>query len=91
MKVCAKLHMLSEAFNLRLAAVRAEDRFQLFGWVPEKEADRLSDSLCRLGGVEVKFDSPEQLENLSPPTKLENSWFARPYEFFCLYVWHASL
>lgn len=82
MKVCAKLHMLSEAFNLRLAAVRAEDRFQLFGWVPEKEADRLSDSLCRLGGVEVKFDSPEQLENLSPPTKLENSWFARPYEFF---------
>ena len=82
MSVCSKLYMLSEAFNLRRAATRAKDSFLLFGWVPEKEAQGLSDSLRQLRGVELKLDSPGQLDRFSPPTKLKNSWFSRPYEFF---------
>jgi len=81
MSVCAKLHMLAEAFNLRRAAARAKDGYLLFGWVPEKEAQSLSDSLHELRGVEVKLDNPGQVERFTPPTKLKNSWFARPYEF----------
>jgi V/A-type H+-transporting ATPase subunit I len=81
MRVCSKLYKLSEAFNLRRAAIRDRDGYLLFGWVPEKESKQLSASLSELRGVEVKIDSPHQVERFSPPTKLKNPWFMRPYEF----------
>ena len=71
MSVCAKLHMLAEAFNLRRAAARAKDGYLLFGWMPEKEAEGLSDRLHELRGVEVKIDSPKQVERFTPPRKLK--------------------
>jgi V/A-type H+-transporting ATPase subunit I len=81
MRVCAKLYRLSEAFNLRRAAARNKDGYLLFGWVPEKEAGNLAASFDELRGIEMKLDSPKQIERFSPPTKLKNPRFMRPYEF----------
>ncbi len=82
MRVCAKLHRLSEAFNIRHAATRRKDGYLLFGWVPENEADKLADSLDEIKRVKLKIDSPKQVSWFNPPTKLKNPWFSRPYEFF---------
>jgi Archaeal/vacuolar-type H+-ATPase subunit I len=82
MRVCSKLHRLSEAFNLRKAATREKDGYLLFGWVPDKEAKKLSGSLDELNGIELKVDNPEQVSRFDPPTKLKNPWISRPYEFF---------
>lgn len=65
----------------RFAAVY-DNKFILAGWVPEKEGRPLLRDLRMLEGVDVTIDSADSAEEMSPPVKLKNSWFTRPFEMF---------
>ncbi len=56
--------------------------FILVGWVPSENADKLKSELESLESVECSLtDGKEELKH-SPPIKLKNNFFSKPYEFF---------
>lgn len=76
------LKYLSEAYDMRKYAVVADDRFFLYGWVPESEAAKLEAELDRAGGVIHQTDDPSMISDVTPPTKLKNRRFFRPFQPF---------
>lgn len=76
------LKYLSEAYDMRKYAVVADDRFFLYGWVPESEAAKLEAELDRAGGVIHQTDDPSMISDVTPPTKLKNKRFFRPFQPF---------
>ena len=56
--------------------------FVLCGWIPEENLAEVEKKLKKVKSVEWETDDAlNQLEK-SPPIKLKNSWFARPYNFY---------
>lgn len=76
------LKYLSEAYDMRKYAVVADDRFFLYGWVPESEVAKLEAELDRAGGVIHQTDDPSMISDVTPPTKLKNKRFFRPFQPF---------
>ena len=76
------LKYLSEAYDMRKYAVVADDRFFLYGWVPESEVAKLEAELDRAGGIIHQTDDPSMISDVTPPTKLKNKRFFRPFQPF---------
>lgn len=76
------LKYLSEAYDMRKYAVVADDRFFLYGWVPESEVAELEAGLDRAGGIVHQTDDPSMIGDVTPPTKLKNKKFFRPFQPF---------
>ncbi len=56
--------------------------FVLCGWIPEENMAEIEKKLKKIKSVEWEIDDAlNQLEK-SPPIKLKNSWFSRPYNFY---------
>jgi len=56
--------------------------FVLCGWIPEENMAEIEKKLKKIKSVEWETDDAlNQLEK-SPPIKLKNSWFSRPYNFY---------
>lgn len=81
MRYCL-LKYLSEAYDMRKYAVVADDRFFLYGWVPESNVAALEAELDRAGGVIHQTDEPSMVSDVTPPTKLKNAKFFRPFQPF---------
>ncbi len=68
--------------DMRRYAATYDDKFVLAGWVPAREGRALLHELTSLDGVDISVDSADSAEDTSPPVKLKNSRFARPFEMF---------
>lgn len=85
---CSRLyHMLersSNAFELRryVAKYKDGDKFFLAGWVAASDADSFAKRLNDMPDVECEIELPTASEEHSPPVKLKNHGFARPFEFY---------
>lgn len=80
------LKFRSECFDLRrFVAVSTEGARQLFylvGFVPKREEQRLRESLEKVPDVTVTIVPGDSDKRFTPPTRLKNNWFARPFEMF---------
>jgi len=65
----------------RMAAVKGE-HFFCVGWVPASEVDEVAGKARGIHGLRVTVDGPESAGKMTPPTKLKNPWWSRPFEFF---------
>ena len=72
----------SDAFGIRRYVAVINTRFYLEGFVPEKEVPKLRKMLDEIPSVSMAVQPADANPSLTPPTKLKNGWFARPFETF---------
>lgn len=58
---------------------RSNKYFYMSGWIAERDIPKLKEILRTYKDIVIKVRSPEE-DNVTPPTKLKNSFFARPFE-----------
>ena len=56
--------------------------FILCGWIPEENMAEIEEQLKSIKSVELQVDDAINKLEKSPPIKLKNSWFSRPYNFY---------
>ncbi|MBR3844170.1 MAG: ATPase, partial [Clostridia bacterium] len=81
-RVYTFLKKQSRLCDIRKYAALNGHRFILIGWVPKSEVAAFEKAFEQLSDVEVSHDQEEIPETLSPPVRLKNSFFARPFEFY---------
>jgi V/A-type H+-transporting ATPase subunit I len=58
------------------------DKFIINGFVRNKDISKIENQFSGIGGVELEFLPPDSDKRLTPPSKLKNSWFAKPFGMF---------
>ena len=81
-EIYQQLKWHEEAFDLRHYAAYRDNYFFLVGWVPAAQADAFAEKVKQIRHMRVTISDPEDVENATPPTKLKNPWFVKPFEFF---------
>jgi len=85
---CSLLYRLLErrndSFELRrsVAKYKHGDEFFLAGWITADDADDMRRRMDEVDGIECKIERPDAAEGHSPPVRLKNRAFARPFEFY---------
>lgn len=77
-------HIISMFLKDRIEEVkhfmaRSNKYFYMSGWIAERDIPKLKEILRTYKDIVIKERSPEE-DNVTPPTKLKNSFFARPFE-----------
>ncbi len=81
-KVYCKLKFLNDTFEMRKNVSVLNGKFYLVGFVPEKQSEAFAHSCETVYSVSVVIKPYDADQRLTPPVKLKNSWFARPFEMF---------
>ena len=81
-EIYQQLKWHEQAFDLRHYAAYRDNYFFLVGWVPAAQADAFAEKVKQVRHMRVTISDPEEVENATPPTKLKNPWFVKPFEFF---------
>lgn len=81
-RVYTKLKELETYAGIKRYASKYKDNFILMGWIPEENEAEFSAELDKIYGIEYSFDRPDTSSKNSPPVRLKNNWFSRPYEQF---------
>ncbi len=81
-RVYTYLKEQSHLCEIRKYAALNGQRFILLGWVPKGELNAFRQQFASLEGVELSVGGDDLPETLSPPVRLKNRWFARPFEFY---------
>lgn len=69
-------------FSLRQYAAVKGTHFFCVGWVPASQINEITDLAKSIPSIRVTVDDPDKAGRHTPPTKLRNAWFFRPFEFF---------
>ena len=77
-----KLSELETFFSIKKYSYVHSESFLLMGWVPEEKEVVFSNLLDSVEGVEYKFRYADEKKEDSPPVKLKNNWFSKPFEAF---------
>ena len=85
----AKVQMLYDTvryyaaiYDLRRMAAVKGSHFFCVGWVPAAEVEVIAGKARAIKDLRVTVDGPEAAGKMTPPTKLKNPWWSRPFEFF---------
>ncbi len=81
-KLYSKLSMLNSRFELRKYVSKQGEHFVMMGWFPTSQKDRLIKALNSIDTVSVSITKNKSDDRLSPPVKLKNNFFTRPFEFY---------
>jgi len=85
---CSLLYRLLEgrnsSFELRrsVAKYKHGDEFFLAGWVTAADSADMRRRMDEVDGIDCKIERPDAAEGHSPPVRLKNRAFARPFEFY---------
>jgi len=71
---------LNEVFEVRRFAVRSHDAFYITGWIPKSQADDFREMVDKLKNISCIMEDDEVIIKSSPPTKLDNNKFFKPFE-----------
>lgn len=76
------LEHVSNIFEARKYVLGFGERFAITGFTAEDDVQKLKDTFKDLDKVEIEVKPPYNDKRLSPPTKLKNGWFAKPFGMF---------
>ena len=76
------LKAASDTFSMRKYVAVAHNSFYLEGFVPARDARKFADALNEIDGVSCMLNPVEANPALTPPTKLRNRGFAKPFQMF---------
>jgi len=77
-----ELIFLNMIYDAKKYVVGLGDKISITGFVQNKDAKKVENKFKNLEDVEVEFMPPDSDKRLTPPTKLKNSWFAKPFGSF---------
>lgn len=77
--VCKKLN---ETYDAQKYVVVFGQNAGVFGFAEEKDAQKIKDNFEQLEGVNVNIKPSDGDSRLTPPTKLKNNWFTKPFGMF---------
>lgn len=81
-KIKAELEFINHTFEARKYVVGLGERFSITGFVAEEDVQKLKDIYIDLKEVDIEVRPAHSDKRLSPPTKIKNGWFARPFSMF---------
>lgn len=73
---------LSAVYSLRRYAAVKHGYFAYVGWVPASKLEAMTQAAEAISSIKIGDDSADSVGPHTPPTKLKNHWWARPFEFF---------
>ncbi len=81
-KIYTRIKLETKIIDLKKQVFRGNNVFVISAWIRAKDYRKLEE---RIGDVTDKYvmmaKKPKELDNdLTPPTKLKNNWFFRPFE-----------
>ncbi len=83
LKYYSKLSELNLYSSIRSKALQYKgNTFCIVGWVPKENIDSLREQLGAIDSVETEVSSGKNELKHSPPVKLKNNFFTRPFEFY---------
>lgn len=81
-KVVSELSFLNHTYESYKYVVGLGERFSITGFVAEDDVTKLKEDFQELKEVEIEVRPAHSDKRLTPPTKLKNGWFARPFSMF---------
>ena len=69
-------------FGIKKYVSKYNESFILVGWIPEDQEENFSRQLSDVYGIEFSIEKADNEEKHSPPVKLKNNRFSRPFESF---------
>lgn len=78
----AKLQCLNQTYEVQKYVVLLGERASISGFVPEEDVEKVKQQFADIANVEVEIRPAHSDSRLTPPTKLKNNWFVRPFEMF---------
>lgn len=78
----AKLQCLNQTYEVQKYVVLLGERASISGFVPEEDVENVKQQFADIANVEVEVRPAHSDSRLTPPTKLKNNWFVRPFETF---------
>lgn len=81
-QIKGELMFLNQTFEARKYVVGLGERFTIVGFAAAEDIDKIKDVFKDLKEVEIEVRPAHSDKRLSPPTKLKNGWFARPFSMF---------
>ena len=82
MRLYSKLEELSAYHEVKKYAARYNYSFILVGWIPADKEIEICQKLDSINSVEYSTEKGKDILKYSPPIKLKNKRFFRPFEFF---------
>lgn len=78
------LSFMDQLHDMERYVIVLDNTFYIAGFVPEDSVEKFKEIIMTIDGVEIKQASVQEEDKLpvSPPIKLKNNWFAKPYEMF---------
>jgi V/A-type H+-transporting ATPase subunit I len=76
------LEHVSRIFEARKYVLGLGGRFSITGFVPSDKVDDLKNLFNDIESVDIEVRSAHDDMRLSPPTKLRNGWFSKPFGMF---------
>ncbi len=81
-KLFSFLKTRHDNFELRSRAVILDGKFHVVGFVPKSSAEGFIALFENIEGVSAEMQPADPKGKLSPPKKLKNGWFSRPFSLF---------
>jgi len=82
MRFYSKILEFDTYFSMKRYVYKYKHSFILIGWIPESQVDKLRSDLELISSIECSVESAEDAMRHSPPVKLKNNWFSKPFEMF---------
>lgn len=73
---------LNSVYAMQKYIVKLGDKLNVHGFVPKRDLDNFKNTFESIDGVKLEVLPATSDVRLEPPTRLKNSWFARPFRMF---------
>lgn len=77
-----ELIFLNKIYDAKKYVVGLGDKFSITGFVETKNVSKVEKKFADIEEIETEIMPPDSDKRLKPPTKLWNSWFAKPFGSF---------
>lgn len=78
----AEINFICKMYDARHYVVGAGNRFSITGFVETKRVEELKNYYSGIKSLEINVRPANSDKRITPPTKLKNRWFARPFQMF---------
>ncbi|QWC00055.1 V-type ATP synthase subunit I [Mycoplasmatota bacterium] len=78
----SELLFLERIYEAKKYVVGLGDKFNINGFVEKENVDKLQEHFSRIEDVNIEIRPADSDKRLSPPTKLKNNWFTKPFGMF---------
>jgi V/A-type H+-transporting ATPase subunit I len=78
----SELLFLERVYEAKKYVVGLGDKFNINGFVEKENIQKLKDHFARVEDVTIEIRPADSDNRLTPPTKLKNNWFTKPFGMF---------